>query len=286
MATSYVPTNFNDLGTPPSIDAAFLNDKLQAFLLAIAEGGSGSVCKADLALEADHATDADTATSAETAGDADTVAAAGVGSTAVPAMTGSADNYKTGGMFFCASTITNAPFPSDRDANVLVIPKDANNVTQFAMSVSGVNAIKQRRCVDGTWQAWGDIGGSASPPPIGMTYMQFAGKSTPGTLWPGTTWTDISQTDSLLKGRVPRIEGAATYGSAAAFGSVQEDAILPHQHNVYYNGDDHSAGALTAIQAGQTVYSGYIAITSTINARNAAEVRVASTTVRVWRRDS
>ncbi len=46
MATDYLRTTFRDDGTGPVIDATYLN-RLEGFLDAIAEGGSGSVVKAD-----------------------------------------------------------------------------------------------------------------------------------------------------------------------------------------------------------------------------------------------
>lgn len=143
MATAYSKITFKD-GQAPAIDAAFLN-ALGDFLAAIASGGSGSVVKAD---------------AADLAADASKVSGAGIGAIA-PAMTGSADNYKTGGVFYCASTIASAPF-SAKNANIIVGGKDASNCTQFAMSIDGGREIKLRQCVAGVWTSWSAVGGGGS----------------------------------------------------------------------------------------------------------------------------
>ena len=125
-------------------------------------------------------------------------------------------------------------------------------------------------------------------PAINSTYIQFPGHTDPATLWPNSTWTNISS-ETLLAGRVPRIEGSATYGSAAAFGSSQDDQGQGHWHR--------STVASTAYQvtsgsglglAGSTPSTSSVtdAYTDGVNGtpRMGTETRVASVTIRVWQR--
>ena len=79
----------------------------------------------------------------------------------------------------------------------------------------------------GVLRVWSGTAWIAIAPPIGAIYMQFPGKSDPGTLWPNSTWSNISS-ETLLKGRVPRIEGTVSTGGAnasALFGNSQDDQM-------------------------------------------------------------
>lgn len=122
--------------------------------------------------------------------------------------------------------------------------------------------------------------------PVGAIYIQFGGQSEPGTLWPGTTWSNISS-DTLLAGRVPRIEGSATYGSAAAFGSKQDDQVQGFQYNYLHpNVSGSTNGPFSAADGvDDTLGTGApVAYSSYGTPRIGAETRAASTTVRVWKR--
>ena len=123
-------------------------------------------------------------------------------------------------------------------------------------------------------------------PAIGSTYIQFPGHTDPATLWPNSTWTNISS-ETLLAGRVPRIEGSATYGSAAAFGSSQDDQLEDHQHLMYVGNSGYGPYASNysnrATQQGST---GAVQQDADLTSagRVGTETRAASVTVRVWQR--
>lgn len=127
---------------------------------------------------------------------------------------------------------------------------------------------------------------AADTPPVGATYMRFPGLSDPETLWPNTDWENISSS-TLLAGRVPRIEGAAPNGSAASFGSTQDDQLQIHTHTVaclvanrthYAGGDPGSSGEWLGTNTTPT--------SANNSGRNGNETRVASVTVQVWQRIS
>jgi hypothetical protein len=127
-------------------------------------------------------------------------------------------------------------------------------------------------------------------PPIGATYMQFPDESAPGTLWPNTTWSDISANTKLM-GRVPRVEGTASSGganAAAAFGSVQDDQVMTHVHNVYTrNGTTANSTISNGGVQGMTAYHATAyndAIVAAPTGRVGSATRDASVTVRIFKR--
>jgi hypothetical protein len=125
--------------------------------------------------------------------------------------------------------------------------------------------------------------------------MQFPGKDDPATLWPLTTWSNISS-ETLLKGRVPRVEGTASSGgqnAAAAFGSSQDDQGQGHKHSPYSNSDANTApssgGYLRGYlynsgEAPAPTTSGPVSDGSNGTPRTGAATRDASVTVRIWQR--
>ena len=154
----------------------------------------------------------------------------------------------------------------------------------------------------------------AAAPPVGSTYMQFPNKSDPSTLWPNTTWSNISS-ETLLRGRVPRIEGTVPSGggnAAAAFGSSQDDqmqvitGLMPLLSRNNNGGGANStpwsdatpSGAFSASAQNSTSRSSSIAASSVSNvgsdvnfssanssgARTGNATRDASVTVRIWQR--
>lgn len=131
-------------------------------------------------------------------------------------------------------------------------------------------------------------------PPIGATYMQMPGKSDPGTLWPSTTWSNISS-ETLLKGRVPRIEGTVPSGggnAAAAFGSSQDDQFQGHRHEplspatgfMGLGGATVNPGNQVATWSNQSTTGNPVTDGSNGTPRTGAATRDASVTVRVWQR--
>ena len=143
----------------------------------------------------------------------------------------------------------------------------------------------------GVLRVWSGTAWIAIAPPIGAIYMQFPGKSDPGTLWPNSTWSNISS-ETLLKGRVPRIEGAATHGSAAAFGSSQDDCGQGHWHDPVSSNSalkwslsaNVGTSRLVPITGGSDVVGSPTSDGTNGTPRIGTETRAASVTVRVWQR--
>jgi hypothetical protein len=163
-------------------------------------------------------------------------------------------------------------------------------------ALNKVSALLHALDTDRLWLNTGTGWFGVDTPPVGATYMQFPGKSDPATLWPSSTWSNISS-ETLLKGRVPRIEGTASSGGAnvsAAFGSSQDDQIEMHWHSDYYL-DVQNVGASGGTFARNLSGSANTllsmnprakeAVTDGTNPlRSGAATRDASVTVRVWQR--
>ena len=137
-------------------------------------------------------------------------------------------------------------------------------------------------------------------PPVGTIYIQFAGKTAPGTLY-GGTWTDVSAT---YAGCFFRAAG----GSASAFASGNQAANLSahthtfttstagaHQHSLPFQGMNYGAGALPKpgvvdIDSGTyspiiTGVSGGHSHTGTSNSTGSGtDLRPLNQTIKVWER--
>lgn len=142
-----------------------------------------------------------------------------------------------------------------------------------------------------TWINTGNGWIGADTPPIGATYIQLPGKSDPATLWPSTTWSNISS-ETLLKGRVPRIEGTVPSGGgnvSASFGASQDDQMQGHTHGSGYSVANYVSNS-AAGGSGYPLATSFGPIgnptTDLTNGtpRVGSATRDASVTVRIWQR--
>lgn len=161
-----------------------------------------------------------------------------------------------------------------------------------ALDATNMNAISNALQSLSTGSAW-------VAPAIGSTYIQFPGHTDPATLWSNSTWVNISS-ETLLAGRVPRVEGSATYGSAATFGSTQNDQEQGHKHNFIWASGGGAVVSLTTYSSvpgtkgmSANTAGGYdsVSIDATPvsdgtngTPRVGTETRAASVTIRVWQR--
>lgn len=120
--------------------------------------------------------------------------------------------------------------------------------------------------------AWVEI---VSAPIVGTVYIQFPGRTAPGTLWGGTTWSNIS---SSFAGDFFRAEG----GNASAFESGEQAfAMETHTHSYVkptsFSNRGTSATDPTATCLGQTS-----ANTGGATGNTANETRPVNRTIRIW----
>lgn len=176
--------------------------------------------------------------------------------------------------------------------NIPNLPKDYSDASQIEKWMSGIQKLFQSKN-DADNKKEIEIKDSRFP--VGSWYVQYpSAKSNddatafpenerPATLF-GGTWTEKYADEYVF------FRTAGTNGQTRTDG-LSEDQIQGHFHNMYYNADDHSVGAISGVQGGRGIYYGGLVYTLASDGTN-GKPRVGSFTeprnriAKYWYRES